>query len=82
MRTVFENPDEFVLHRPNIGQSLAFGRGPHHCPGAALAPLGTEVALEELLGRTRSFETYGPITRTRMPELGVLSVRMRLGGAA
>ena len=75
--SVFEDPDQFVLNRPNIAQSLAFGRGPHHCPGAALARLELKVALEELLGRTRSFETYGPITRTRMPELGVLAVRMR-----
>ncbi len=75
--TVFDNPDEFVLHRPNIGQSLAFGRGPHHCPGAALARLELSVALEELLARTGGFEVAGPITPTRMPELGVLSVRMR-----
>lgn len=74
---VFDNPDDFVLHRPNIGQSLAFGRGPHHCPGAALARLELTVALEELLARTGSFEVQGPITATRMPELGVLSVRMR-----
>ena len=74
---VFENPDEFILNRPNIAQSLAFGRGPHHCPGAALARLELRVALEELLGRTREFAISGPITPTRMPELGVLSVRMR-----
>lgn len=74
---VFDNPDEFVLHRPNIGQSLAFGRGPHHCPGAALARLELTVALQELLARTDHFQVEGPITPTRMPELGVLSVRMR-----
>jgi cytochrome P450 len=74
---VFENPDEFILDRPNISQSLAFGRGPHHCPGAALARLELRIALEELLARTRNFAVIGPITRTRMPELGVLSVRMR-----
>jgi cytochrome P450 len=79
---VFENPDEFILHRPNIGQSLAFGRGPHHCPGAALARLELQIALEELLGRTRSFKTCGAIRPTRMPELGVLSVRMRLTAPA
>jgi cytochrome P450 len=74
---VFERPDEFILDRSNIGQSLAFGRGPHHCPGASLARLELRIALEELLARTRSFAVVGPITRTRMPELGVLSVRMR-----
>ena len=80
--TVFADPDQFVLHRPNIGRSLAFGRGPHHCPGAALARLELQVALEELLARTSSFEVNGPITPTRMPELGVLSVRMRLTPAS
>ncbi|HWG30988.1 MAG TPA: cytochrome P450 [Steroidobacteraceae bacterium] len=74
---VFAAPDEFHLGRPNIGQSLAFGRGPHHCPGAALARLQLRVALEELLARTGGFETIGPIIPTRMPELGVLSVNMR-----
>jgi cytochrome P450 len=76
--TVFANADEFILDRPNIGQSLAFGRGPHHCPGAALARLELRIALEELLLRTRSFHVEGAIKPTRMPELGVLSVRMRL----
>jgi len=74
---VFERADEFVLDRPNIAQSLAFGRGPHHCPGAGLARLELRIALEELLGRTRHFEVAGPIIPTRMPEIGVLSVEMR-----
>ncbi len=74
---VFEHPDQFILHRANIGQSLAFGRGPHHCPGAALARMELTVALQELLARTSVFDIVGPITPTRMPELGVLSVRMR-----
>lgn len=74
---VFSDPERFIWHRPNLSQSLAFGRGPHHCPGAALARLELTVALQELLARTRHFEVSGPITPTRMPELGVLSVTMR-----
>ncbi len=74
---VFERADEFILHRPNINQSLAFGRGPHNCPGAALARLELRIALEELLGRTRHFEVDGPIIPTRMPEIGVLSVDVK-----
>ena len=77
---VFENAEEFRLNRPNIGQSLAFGRGPHHCPGAPLARLQLRIALEELLRRTREFEAIGPIIPTRMPEVGVLSVNMRFRG--
>ena len=79
---VFEEPDAFRLYRPNIGQSLAFGRGPHHCPGAYLARLQLRIALEELLGRTRAFEVFGPIIPTRMPEVGVLSVKMRFTARA
>ncbi|HTY93561.1 MAG TPA: cytochrome P450 [Steroidobacteraceae bacterium] len=74
---VFEHADRFVMNRPNISRSLAFGRGPHRCPGAALARLELRIALEQLLRQTRSFEVVGPVTPTRMPELGALSVNMR-----
>ncbi len=57
---------------------LAFGRGPHNCPGAALGRLELRVALEELLERTESFELNGEIVPTRFPEIGALSVPLRL----
>lgn len=75
---VFAQPDAFELNRPNIGEHLAFGRGPHHCVGTALARLELRVALEELLASTASIELAGPITPTRMPEIGALSVPVRL----
>ena len=31
--SVFPNADQFILDRPNIKDHLAFGRGPHNCPG-------------------------------------------------
>ncbi|WP_321393813.1 cytochrome P450 [Emcibacter sp.] len=71
---VFERPDEFILNRPNIKDSLAFGRGVHGCLGATLARLELIVALECLLVRTNSFEVNGPVRLTRMPEIGALSV--------
>jgi cytochrome P450 len=74
--SVFPDADQFILDRPNLGDSLAFGRGPHNCPGAALGRLQLRVALEELLARTSSFDVAGPIIPTRMPEIGVLSVDM------
>ena len=75
---VFPRPDEFILNRPNIGEHLAFGRGPHHCVGTALARLELRLALEQLLARTSSVELAGPIIPTRMPEIGALSVPVRL----
>jgi cytochrome P450 len=35
----FDDGDEFILGRENARQHLAFGNGPHICPGAALARL-------------------------------------------
>ncbi len=44
--TIFPDGDTFELGRDNTKQ-LAFGRGPHHCLGAALAKVEMNVALEE-----------------------------------
>lgn len=71
---VFENAEEFQLGRPNMKDSLAFGRGPHMCVGAALARLELVVALQELLTRTRGFHVSGEIVPTRFPEIGGLRV--------
>jgi cytochrome P450 len=73
----FPRGSEFVLHRPNIDDHLAFGRGPHHCPGAPFGRLQLQVALEELLARTSSFELAGPIVPTRCPEIGAREVPLR-----
>lgn len=74
---VFEGAETFRLHRPNIKESLHFGRGTHHCPGAALARLELSVALEELLARTQGFVVDGPVVPTRMPEIGALHVPLK-----
>jgi cytochrome P450 len=75
---VFEDPDEFVLDRPNIAAHLAFGRGRHRCPGAPLARMMVRVAIEELLGRTSGFAATGEREGARMPELGVVSAKLEL----
>jgi cytochrome P450 len=71
---VFPNAEEFQLDRPNMKDSLAFGRGPHMCLGAALARLELTIALEELLACTRGFHVSGEIVPTRFPEIGALKV--------
>jgi cytochrome P450 len=75
---VFPRGNEFQLHRPNLGEHLAFGRGPHNCPGAALGRLELRIALEELLSRTRRFELNGDVIPTQFPEIGARSVPLRL----
>jgi cytochrome P450 len=71
---VFEDAETFRLNRSNTKDSLHFGRGTHHCPGAALARLELAIALEELLARTSGFSLNGPVVPTRMPEIGALHV--------
>ena len=66
--------ESFQLNRPNIRDSLAFGRGPHMCVGAPLARLELRVALEELLAAAPGFALTGEPRQTRFPEIGALSV--------
>lgn len=73
---VFDDPDTFRLHRENIQQHLAFGRGPHQCAGSGLVRLELRIFLEELLARTRSFGLAGELEMTRLPELGPTSTPM------
>ena len=74
---VFPEPDKFIIDRPNIDQHLAFGRGPHNCPGIHLGRMQLRVALEEILSATTMFELDGPLTVSRWPEVGALSVPLR-----
>ena len=73
---VFEDPDSFRFGRP--ARHIAFGLGPHHCPGAIWARMELRVALEELLARTARFELAGPVEMTRWPEFGPESVPLTL----
>lgn len=75
---VFDDADQFRLDRPNIGEHLAFGKGPHVCLGIPLARLELRVAIEELLRCTpRGFEISGEVKQTRFPEVGALAVPLR-----
>jgi cytochrome P450 len=46
---VYDDPDRFDLARPNWREHLAFGAGPHVCPGASLARLEAHVLLDAVL---------------------------------
>jgi cytochrome P450 len=60
---VFDQPDRFVLDRPNAAQHLSFSLGIHHCLGAALARLEGRIAFEELTRRYPRLELAGSPTR-------------------
>lgn len=76
--SVFPDGDRFILDRPNISEHLAFGRGPHNCPGLHLGRMQLRVALAELLAATpRGFSLDGPVTFSRWPEIGPLTVPLR-----
>lgn len=47
----FDHPDEFRMDRTNAKEHLAFGRGPHACPGGPLARAEARISLERLLER-------------------------------
>jgi len=48
---IFENPDEFDIHRPNAAHNISFGKGIHFCLGAQLAKIETRLVLEALVER-------------------------------
>lgn len=60
----FEDPGTFDAGRANARHHLAFGRGPHTCPGAPLARAEARVAIERILDRTTdiriSERVHGP----------------------
>jgi cytochrome P450 len=52
--TVFDHPDEIDLTRDVPRRHVAFGRGIHHCVGAALARVEAGSVLSTLLARTEN----------------------------
>jgi len=60
----FDDPAEFQVDRANARQHLAFGHGPHTCPGAPLARAEARISVERVLDRmadiTISEAEHGP----------------------
>jgi cytochrome P450 len=56
---VFEQPDDFIVDRPNVRKHLSFGFGIHRCMGNRLAELQLRVLWEEILKRFERIEVVG-----------------------
>lgn len=63
---VVERPDEFLLQRATRDH-LAFGSGPHICPGATLARMEIRAALEAFLDRIVAYRLAEPDRYDAMP---------------
>jgi cytochrome P450 len=63
----YEAPDAFRLDRPSAREHLAFGGGPHVCPGAALARLEGRVALDVFLARVKTVRVADGYQREAVP---------------
>ncbi|MEX0663276.1 MAG: cytochrome P450 [Acidimicrobiia bacterium] len=64
---MYDDPDAFKLDRPSARDHLAFGGGPHVCPGAALARLEGRIALEVFLDRVENAQLDDGYTREPVP---------------
>jgi cytochrome P450 len=66
---LFDDPESFRPER-DASAHLAFGHGPHKCPGATAGRLEVRLFLEELLARTEGFELAGEPTMLGWPVFG------------
>jgi cytochrome P450 len=78
---VFDHPAEFRVDRDNGRDHLAFGDGPHVCPGQAIARLEGRVTIEEFLARVARVEPEPGWEPRKVPIFwanGPVDVRVRL----
>ena len=61
--SLYPDADQFRLDRPRPREHVAFGAGPHICPGASLARMEAQVAIETLADRGQG---VGPGTGVRL----------------
>jgi len=64
---LYDDPDAFRLDRPSARDHLAFGGGPHVCPGASLARLEGRIALEVFLDQVGSARLADGYRREPVP---------------
>jgi cytochrome P450 len=77
----FDEPDRLDITRPDSGNHLAFGFGPHFCIGNALARLEGKIAFATLAGRFPDMELAEPDLTWRGNAMlrGLAALPVRLG---
>jgi cytochrome P450 len=77
--SVFDDPHELRLDRPNANRHVAFAAGIHYCLGGALAKLEAEVVLTSLIRRFPAMQLDGePRWRDRLTIRGVDRLQLTL----
>ncbi|MDR7274246.1 cytochrome P450 [Catenuloplanes atrovinosus] len=66
----FPDPVAFDVTRPNAGSHLAFGFGPHHCLGAALARMEMRTLFRALIPRLAAVNLAGDAALTDTTFIG------------
>ncbi len=67
----FPDADVLRVDRANARTNLAFGQGPHFCPGAALARSEARIAFETLLGRATDWALDSSVDEPTSRELSM-----------
>jgi cytochrome P450 len=62
--TVIDQPDKFIIDRPNARHHLSFGFGIHRCMGNRLAEMQLRIVWEEILKRFDEVKVVGEPERT------------------
>ena len=62
---MFDDPDAFIIDRPNARQHIAFGFGIHRCMGNRVAEMQLRILWEEILNRFHMVELVGEPVRVK-----------------
>ena len=60
----FDNPNDYLIERPDVRKHLSFGFGIHRCMGNRLAELQLHILWEEILQRFERVEVVGEVQRS------------------
>ena len=59
----FDNPDDYIIDRPNVRSHLSFGFGIHRCMGNSVGEMQLRILWEEILERFDRIEVVGDAER-------------------